>query len=91
MGRLNRMQFSKKQKAVVLRENTLECKEIAWCSVKKDRESLVMDVAGINQHGKITISLGTGDVATLKGDWDETSTDTTGIVYAAAPISFDGG
>ena len=33
-----------------------------------------MDVAGINQHGKITISLGTGDVATLKGDWDETST-----------------
>ena len=29
-----------------------------------------MGIAGtINQHGKITISLGTGNVATLKGDW----------------------
>ena len=31
-----------------------------------------MGIAGtINQHGKITISLGTGNVATLKGDLDE--------------------
>ena len=36
-----------------------------------------MGIAGtINQHGKITISLGTGNVATLKGDLDETGTDT---------------
>ena len=39
-----------------------------------------MGIAGtINQHGKITISLGTGNVATLKGDLDETDTDTAGI------------
>ena len=50
-----------------------------------------MDIGRINQHGKITISLGRGNVATLKGDCDETGTDTTGGVYAAAPISFDGG
>ena len=42
-----------------------------------------MGIAGtINQHGKITISLGTGNVATLKGGLDETGTDTTGIVCA---------
>ena len=45
----------------------------------------------INQHGKITISLGTGNVATLKGDLDETGTDTAGIVCATDPLSSDGG
>ena len=51
-----------------------------------------MDITGtINQHGKITISLGTGNVATLKGDLDETGTDTTGIVCATDPLSSDGG
>ena len=54
--------------------------------------SLVVDVAGtINQHGKITISLGIGNVATLKGALDETGTDTTGIVCATDPLSSDGG
>ena len=51
-----------------------------------------MDVAGIiNQHGKIAISLGIGNVATLKGDLNETGTDTTGIVCAVDPLSSDGG
>jgi hypothetical protein len=49
-------------------------------------------IAGtITQHGKITISLGTGNVATLKGGLDETGTDTTGIVCAVDPLSSDGG
>lgn len=44
-----------------------------------------MGIAGtINQHGKITISLGTGNVATLKGGLDETGTDTTGIYETGA-------
>lgn len=51
-----------------------------------------MDIARtISQHGKITISSGTGNVATLKGDLDETDTDTTGIVCATDPLSSDGG
>lgn len=51
-----------------------------------------MDIVGtINQHGKITISLGIGNVATLKGDLDETGSDTTGIVCTTDPLSFDGG
>ena len=51
-----------------------------------------MGIAGtITQHGKITISLGTGNVATLKGGLDETGTDTTGIVCAVDPLSSDGG
>ena len=51
-----------------------------------------MGIAGIIiQHGKITISLGTGNVATLKGALDETGTDTTGIVCATDPLSSDGG
>ena len=55
-------------------------------------EQLVVGIAGtINQHGKITISLGTGNVATLKGDLDETGTDTAGIVCATDPLSSDGG
>ena len=46
-----------------------------------------MDVAGIiNQHGKIAISLGIGNVATLKGDLNETGTDTTGIVSGDHPV-----
>ena len=51
-----------------------------------------MDITGtINQHGKITISLRIGNVATLKGDLDETGTDTIGIVCAADSLSSDGG
>lgn len=51
-----------------------------------------MGIAGtINQHGKITISLGTGNVATLKGGLDETGSDTTGIVCTTDPLSSDGG
>ena len=51
-----------------------------------------MGIAGtINQHGKITISLGTGNVATLKGDLDETGTDTAEIVCATDSLSSDGG
>ena len=47
-----------------------------------------MDIVGtINQHGKITISLGTGNVATLKGDLDETGSDTAGIIHIIAPLS----
>lgn len=45
-----------------------------------------MDIVGtINQHGKITISLGTGNVATLKGDFDEAGSDTAGIIHIIAP------
>ena len=51
-----------------------------------------MDIVGtINQHGKITISLGTGNVATLKGDLDETGSDTAGIIHIIAPLSSNGG
>ena len=51
-----------------------------------------MGIAGIiNQHGKITISLRIGNVATLKGDLDETGTDTTVIVCAVDSLSSDGG
>ena len=51
-----------------------------------------MDIAGtINQHGKITISLRIGNVATLKGELDETGTDTAGIVCTTDPLSSDGG
>ena len=58
----------------------------------KRQGSLVMDITGtINQHGKITISLRIGNVATLKGDLDETGTDTIGIVCAADSLSSDGG
>ena len=51
-----------------------------------------MGIAGtINQHGKITISLGTGNVATLKGVLAETGTDTAEIVCATDSLSSDGG
>ena len=51
-----------------------------------------MGIAGtITQHGKIAISLRTGNVAILKGDLDETGTDTTGIVCATDLLSSDGG
>ena len=51
-----------------------------------------MGIAGtINQRGKITISLGTGNVAILKGDLDEAGSDTAGIIRIIAPLSFDGG
>ena len=53
---------------------------------------MVLDVARIKmEDGKITISLGTGNVATLKGVLDETGTDTAGIVCAVDPLSSDGG
>ena len=55
----------------------MECEKSSWHPVDKTRLKLVVGIAGtINQHGKITISLGTGNVATLKGDLDETGTDT---------------
>lgn len=47
-------------------------------------------VRTINRHGKITISLGTGNVATLKGDFDEIGSDTAGIVCATDSLSSDG-
>ena len=51
----------------------MECEKSSWHPVDKTRLKLVVGIAGtINQHGKITISLGTGNVATLKGDLDET-------------------
>ena len=51
-----------------------------------------MGIAGtISQHGKITISLRIGNVATLKGDLDEAGSDTAGIIHIIAPLSSDGG
>ena len=44
-----------------------------------------MGIAGtISQHGKITISLRIGNVATLKGDLDEAGSDTAGIIHIIA-------
>ena len=77
---------------MALKENALECEESSWRPVDKTRRTLVVGIAGtIIQHGKITISLGSGNVATLKGGLNETGTDITGIVCTTDPLSFDGG
>ena len=48
----------------------MECEEGSLRPVDKTRRTLVVGIAGtISQHGKITISLGTGNVATLKEGW----------------------
>lgn len=45
---------------------------------------------GVNEDGKITISLGTGNLATLKGVRFEKYTDTSRLVYSIGTVSSDG-
>ena len=87
------MSSSKSRKASGIKGKTLwNAKKALGVQSIKPGGSLVVGIAGtINQHGKITISLGTGNVATLKGDSDEAGTDTAGIVCATDPLSSDGG